>query len=74
MTRPTLARGVYACTDPTHRAHHVVAQRRCNHSAFNGNRYTPSAYSEVRCTVCGRVWRTKAAYVDTLPDVEPRRR
>jgi hypothetical protein len=43
-----------------------VVQLRCNHSLFNGGRYTPSAYSEVRCIICGARWRTKAAYVDSL--------
>jgi len=46
----------------------VVTQRQCNHSAFNGYRKTPSAYSGVRCTLCGAFWRTRAAYVARLPD------
>lgn len=46
----------------------VVTARRCNYSAFNGNRRTPSDYSEVRCTACRARWRTKADYVDRLPD------
>lgn len=46
----------------------VVDAYRCNHSAFNGHRYTPSAYSAVSCTVCGYGWRTKAAYVEKLLD------
>jgi hypothetical protein len=53
-----------------HRASWVVLQRECNHSAFNGYRYTPSAWSDVQCTACGRRWRTRAAYVRTLPDQE----
>jgi len=44
-----------------------VTQRRGNHSAFNGYRWTPSAYSEVRCLRCLRSWRTRAQYVDLLP-------
>lgn len=44
----------------------VVLHYKCNYSAFNGYRYTPSKYSEVRCTVCGVRWRTTAAYVETL--------
>ncbi len=57
------------CVDPAgHRARWVVRARRCNHSAFNGGHRTPSAYSEVVCPVCGRRWRTRAAYVDRLPD------
>lgn len=55
-----------------HRARWVVLQRKCNHSAFNGYHWTPSDYSCLRCTECGRVWRTKAAYVDGLPDAKGR--
>jgi len=47
---------------------HVV-QRHGNASAFNGYHWTPSSYSCVRCGTCGRAWRTKAAYVEGLPDV-----
>ncbi len=45
----------------------AVGQRLCNHSAFNGYRWTPSKYSAVHCLDCGRVWRTKAD-VSHLPD------
>lgn len=45
-----------------------VTARRCNYSAFNGYHWTPSDYSEVRCSACRVSWRTKAAYVDKLPD------
>jgi hypothetical protein len=53
-----------------HRKHWAVLQRKGNCSAFNGYHWTPSDYSAVRCAApgCGRAWRTKAAYVDTLPD------
>lgn len=51
-----------------HRPGWTVTVREANYSAFNGYRRTPSAYSEVRCMICGRRWRTKAAYVKTLPD------
>lgn len=44
-----------------------VVHYRCNHSAFNGYRHTCSDYSAVTCEKCGRVWRTKAKYVDNLP-------
>jgi len=61
-----------ACRDMTHKhgGHWAVIQRKCNYSAFNGYRYTPSDYSAVKCFApgCGSVWRTKAAYVDELPD------
>ena len=46
----------------------AVLTRMGNYSAFNGYRWTPSDYSQVACTDCGATWRTKAAYVDTLPD------
>lgn len=52
-----------------HRDSWEVLQRNGNASAFNGYHWTPSDYSCVRCTSCGRVWRTKAAYVDSLPNV-----
>lgn len=48
--------------------HWWVLQRRSNHSAFNGYHYTPSDYSSVQCRVCMGVWRTKAKYVQQLPD------
>lgn len=59
------------CVDrKSHRPHWVVTVRKANYSAFNGGRRTPSDYSEVRCPKCSGVWRTKAAYVDDLPDEE----
>ncbi len=53
-----------------HREHWVVIQRNCNFSAFSGYHETPSDYSAVQCqmTGCFRIWRTKAAYVETLRD------
>lgn len=60
-----------ACQDPkAHRPQWVVTMRECNYSAFNGYRRTRSDYSEVVCLApdCPGVWRTKAAYVDLLPD------
>lgn len=57
-----------ACKCGAGRPAWVVVQRRCNRSAFNGYRKTPSDYSQVRCCACHSVWRTKAAYVDSLPD------
>lgn len=59
-----------ACKTPEHRPQWAVLSRRCNYSAFNGYRRTPSAYSDVICPVtgCESIWRTKADYVDTLPD------
>lgn len=45
-----------------------VTQHRCNHSKFNGSRWTPSAYSALVCDAphCSGGWRTKAPYADTL--------
>ena len=58
----------------TSRSAWTVADRECNHSAFNGYRWTPSAYSAVVCARylggCGVRWRTKAAYVGALPDID----
>ena len=44
-----------------------VTALRGNSSAFNGYRFTPSAYSEIWCRKCRSRWRTRAAYVDELP-------
>lgn len=60
--------GGWACKDKTHRAQWQVTQRHCNHSAFNGYRRTYSAWSAVRCPECHAIWRTKGAFVNTLPD------
>lgn len=63
--------GGTACTDrKNHQSAWVVSVRKANYSAFNGGRRTPSDYSEVRCPKCLGVWRTKAAYVDELPNKE----
>ncbi len=32
---------------------------KCNYSAFNGSRYTPSDYSVIHCNCCGATWRSK---------------
>jgi hypothetical protein len=52
-----------------HQATWAVVNRKCNFSAFAGGRQTYSDYSLVTCGTCGRQWRTKAGYVDSLPDV-----
>lgn len=49
------------------RAWHVT-QRNQNHSAFNGYAATSSDYSAVRCPACHATWRTKAKFVDRLPN------
>lgn len=71
------------CADPkAHRDQWLVAHRRHNHSRFHGG-YQRSVYSEVICPPCrvasdagGAVdvgamgfWRTRAAYVDRLPNL-----
>lgn len=48
----------------------VVVQRRGNCSAFNGYHWTPSDYSCLFCKTCGALGRTKASYVDDIPDGE----
>lgn len=66
-TRDSLSGGT-SCLIPEHRPEWYVTVRKANYSAFSGYRRTPSAYSEVRCPACPTRWRTKARYVDTLPD------
>lgn len=46
----------------------TVGRRKYNESTFNGGHRTTSPYSDVICGSCDTVWRTKAAYVDKLPD------
>lgn len=59
--------GGKVCTcKPQDRTKWRVRQYRCNYSAFNGGRRTPSDYSGLSCLVCGNYWRTKAAYVATI--------
>lgn len=64
-------RSLYQCqcygTRQERQQHWEIWIYRGNYSAFNGNRFTPSDYSQIVCTRCGSVWRTKAAYVNTLP-------
>lgn len=55
------------CT-PKDRSRWVVLDRLCHHSAFSGYRRTLSDYSSLVCLGCGSIWRTRAAYVGTLPD------
>jgi hypothetical protein len=56
---------------PRHKNQNLkVVMRKCNYSAFNGYRRTSSDYSLVECFVPGCTWmtRTKASYVNALPD------
>ena len=48
-----------------------VVHYHCNYSAFSGWRKTSSDYSAIECTQCGRAWRTKAGYVESLKTLEP---
>lgn len=50
--------------------------RNHNRSAFNGYHPTPSDYSGVVCLApgCRGAWRSKGAYVDTLPDLNEQER
>lgn len=66
--RDPLSGGTTCLNRKEHFTHWVVTVRKANYSAFNGYRRTPSLYSEVRCTACPTRWRTKAGYVDELPD------
>lgn len=59
--------GGTACRCPKEKKNLQVIARGCNYSAFNGYRYQSSDYSAVQCRTCGRIWRTKAKYVDLLP-------
>jgi hypothetical protein len=53
---------------PVRERNWVVIVRKGNYSAFNGYRFTLSDYSEVYCKSCRALGRTKAKYVDELPD------
>lgn len=57
-----------ACRVKGHRPSWRVRVRYANYSAFSGYHRTPSAYSDLVCLICGACWRTKAAYVATIPD------
>ncbi len=63
--------GGWACPAPSHRPAWRVLHRNGHYSAFNGYRWTPSAYSRLRCLICFRSWRTKAAYVARIPTISP---
>ena len=55
---------------PRDRSGWVVRLRKCNYSYFErpkGQKHF-SEYSTVVCKKCGGTWRTKAKYVDELPD------
>jgi len=56
------------CSKKTCWDYWVVTMRRCNMSAFNGYQVNRSDYSEVTCRLHHARWRTKANYVEDLPD------
>ncbi|QOP66223.1 hypothetical protein SEA_DANIELLEIGNACE_83 [Arthrobacter phage DanielleIgnace] len=65
----------WSCSDKTHRPYWFVSERRVNFSAFNGYHRTPSDWSRIFCPLCPAqkcTWRTKAKYVDEIPDYEYR--
>ena len=45
-----------------------VTRRNYRNSAFDGYHPHWSNYSQLRCTMCGASWRTKAAYVKWVQD------
>jgi hypothetical protein len=59
-------KNVWGCECGT-RKNWYVARRNSRCSAFDGYRVKWSPYSTVICPACSRAWRTKAAYVSTLP-------
>lgn len=60
-----------ACPARADKKRWEVVQRQQNRSAFNGYHATSSDYSSIHCRACGRLWRSKAAYVRELPDARP---
>ncbi len=62
--------GGESCKVAAHKKDWVVVHRMCNYSAFSGYKWTPSDYSLVSCPKCRRSWRTKASYVNDLPNGE----
>lgn len=62
------------CDGPTALSHGRenlrVTLRNERRSVFDRYRPKKSAYSTVRCTVCGRSWRSKGKYVRTLPNAD----
>lgn len=62
--------GGYICQHKeTHYHRWRVLHRKCNYSAFNGYKYTPSDYSCLVCLECSRVWRSKSNYVKFISDI-----
>ncbi|MHA1280592.1 MAG: hypothetical protein ACTSQ8_25835 [Candidatus Helarchaeota archaeon] len=55
---------------PRDRSGWVVQMRNCNYSYFESPKGLKhfSEYSAVLCKKCGGTWRTKAKYVNELPD------
>jgi hypothetical protein len=61
--------GLFCSCEPVDRSKWVVIDRLCSYSAFSGYHRKSSDWSSVGCTGCGHMWRTKAAYVASLPDL-----
>ena len=61
--------GTFCRCEKPDRRNWRVTQRNCNHSAFSGYHFTPSDYSAISCLLCHSSWRTKAGYVDSIPDI-----
>lgn len=59
--------GGTACRNSLHKASWTVRVYKANHSAFGGGKRQPSDWSDLYCAVCQTSWRSKSAYVDTLP-------
>jgi len=57
-----------SCAGPRkeRRAYWYVSAYRCNHSRFSLGGFAASDYSQVWCSRCGGIWRTKARYTDEL--------
>lgn len=62
-----MSQGV-SCKDPAHKPSWFVTQRNQRCSAFDGYHPMWSEYSCVRCPICPTAWRSKAAFVDKLPN------
>lgn len=51
---------------PAPLAEWTVLVYKANHSAFSGYARTRSSYSQLECDRCGFIWRSKAAYVESV--------
>lgn len=61
-----------SCTcEPRDRENYVVMVRKGNYSYFESPKggFHPSDYSLVKCLKCAGMWRSKAKYIDDLPNL-----